>query len=60
MGEMSEADSKLMFHFMLGLKEGLEGHIKRVTAKVFLLTPAHVAVNDEEEQVAEDDLVVRP
>lgn len=59
MGDMSEADSKRMLDFMLGLKEGLEGHMKRVTPKVFLLTPNHVAVNDEEEP-AEDELLVRP
>ena len=47
MGDMSEADSKRMLDFMLGLKEGLEGHLKRVTSKVFLLTPATVSVNDE-------------
>ena len=61
MGDMSEADSKRMLDFMLGLKEGLEGHMKRVTPKVFLLTPNHVLVNDEEEAEAQtDDLLVRP
>ena len=62
MSNMSEADSKRMLDFMLGLKEGLEGHLKRVTPKVFLLTPNHVAVNDEEQGQAEtgDDLIVRP
>ena len=61
MAEMSELDSRRMLDFMLGLKEGLEGHIKRVTPKVFLLTPNHVAVNNEEdEQEPNDDLLVRP
>ena len=62
MGDMSEADSKRMLDFMLGLKEGLEGHLKRVTSKVFLLTPATVSVNDEELAESEpyDDLLVRP
>ena len=63
MGEMSEVDSRRMLDFMLGLKEGLEGHMRRVTPKVFLLTPTHVAVN--EEQAAQDtsevdDLLVHP
>lgn len=63
MGEMSEVESRRMLDFMLGLKEGLEGHMRRVTPKVFLLTPTHVAVN--EEQAAEtnsevDELLVRP
>jgi cell division inhibitor SepF len=44
---------------MCGLKEGLEGHIKRVTAKVYLLTPNSVEVNDEDESELDgsDDLV---
>lgn len=61
MGEMSELDSRRMLDFMLGLKEGLEGHLKRVTPKVFLLTPNHVAVNNEDDEPeASDDLIVRP
>lgn len=61
MGGMSEVDSRRMLDFMLGLKEGLEGHLKRVTPKVFLLTPNHVAVNNEDdEQEHSDDLIVRP
>jgi cell division inhibitor SepF len=62
MAEMSEIDSRHMLDFMLGLKEGLEGHMKRVTQKVYLLTPNHVAVNDEDGEVGEgsDDLLVRP
>jgi cell division inhibitor SepF len=52
-----------MLDFMLGLKEGLEGHMRRVTPKVFLLTPTHVAVNEEQaakETNEVDDLLVRP
>lgn len=63
MGEMSEIDSRHMLDFMLGLKEGLEGHMRRVTPKVFLLTPTHVAVNEEQaaqETTEVDDLLVRP
>jgi cell division inhibitor SepF len=63
MGEMSEVDSRRMLDFMLGLKEGLEGHMRRVTPKVFLLTPTHVAVNEEagEPEATEvDELLVRP
>ncbi len=47
-GGMSEADAKRMLDFMLGLKEALEGQIRRVTPKVFLLSPSHVEVNDGE------------
>jgi cell division inhibitor SepF len=63
MGEMSEVESRRMLDFMQGLKEGLEGQMRRVTPKVFLLTPTHVSVNQEqqEEPVNEvDDLLVRP
>ena len=61
MGEMSELDSRRMLDFMLGLKEGLEGHLKRVTPKVFLLSPSHVAVNNEDDEAEPtDDLLVRP
>jgi cell division inhibitor SepF len=62
-GNLSESDSRNLLHFMLGLKEGLEGNIRRVTPKVFLLTPGHVAVNeDESEEGTElgDDLLIRP
>ena len=45
-GSMSEADAKRMLDFMIGLKEGLEGHLRRVTPKVFLLSPQNVAVTD--------------
>ncbi|MFM6971571.1 MAG: cell division protein SepF [Rhodoluna sp.] len=61
MGDMSELDSRRMLDFMLGLKSGLEGHIKRVTPKVFLLTPSHVMVNNEEdEQEPGDGLIIQP
>ncbi len=57
-GGMSEADSKRMLDFMLGLKEALEGQIRRVTPKVFLLSPSHVEVNDgEPEATAADKLL---
>lgn len=56
MGDMSEADARRMLDFMLGLKEGLEGHLKRVTPKVFLLSPHNVMVNSEDEG-SEDDLI---
>lgn len=55
---LSEADAAKIFHFMIGLKEGLEGQMKRVTPKVFLLTPAHVAIADNEEEAeADSDLM---
>ena len=52
-GAMSEADAKRMLDFMIGLKEGLEGHLRRVTPKVFLLSPQNVSVTDADAD--EDD-----
>lgn len=63
MGEMSEADCRRMLDFLAGLKEGLEGHIKRVTQKVFLLSPANVYIDEEDDMPvvdSSDDLVIRP
>ena len=54
-GSMSEADAKRMLDFMLGLKEALEGQIRRVTPKVFLLSPSHVEVNDGEPEATDAD-----
>ena len=54
-GGMSEADSKRMLDFMLGLKEALEGQIRRVTPTVFLLSPSHVEVNDGEPEATDAD-----
>lgn len=57
-GAMSENDAKRMLDFMIGLKEGLEGHLRRVTPKVFLLSPTNVAVTDaESDQDDPEDLM---
>lgn len=62
MGALSEADSNKMLNYMLGLKEGLYGHLRRVTSKVWLLSPQHVGVNDEEvaNPSETDDLLIQP
>jgi cell division inhibitor SepF len=62
MGGMSEAEAKRMLDYMLGLKEGLYGHLRRVTNKVWLLTPSNISVNDEDETNPgeADDLLVQP
>lgn len=54
---LSEVDASRMLYFLLGLKEGLEGHIKRVTPKVFVLTPNAVDLNEEEDPVADVDVI---
>ncbi len=46
--DMSDADAKRLVDFAAGLVFGLHGSIERVTAKVFLLSPAHVEVLGEE------------
>ena len=42
--DMDDADAKRLVDFAAGLAFGLHGSIERVTSKVFLLSPAHVAV----------------
>lgn len=59
-GALSETDARKMFYFLLGLKEGLDGHMKRITAKVFVLTPNHVDLNDEDELTGDSDDLVQP
>lgn len=44
---MSEAEAKRMVDFSAGLVFGLHGVIERVTNRVFLLSPSHVAINGE-------------
>lgn len=57
-GAMSENDAKRMLDFMIGLKEGLEGHLRRVTPKVFLLSPTNVSVTDaDSDQDEPEDLM---
>lgn len=60
MAKLSEADAKNLLNFMLGLQHGLQGHMKRITPKVFLLTPNSVDVNDEDDPLAGSDDVVKP
>lgn len=63
LADLPAAEKQRMLDFMLGLQAGLEGHLKRVTETVFLLTPAHIEVGDEEDEVeqisAADDLDIR-
>lgn len=50
LGDMEDADAKRLVDFSAGLVFGLHGGIERVTAKVFLLSPAHVEVTAEEQK----------
>jgi cell division inhibitor SepF len=47
LSQMSEPDARRLIDFAGGLSLGLYGKIERVTNKVFLLSPAHVAVSGE-------------
>jgi cell division inhibitor SepF len=58
MANLSEKDSVRTLDFILGLKEGRHGHLKRVTPKVFLLTPANVMVNQGEDEEDGDILLL--
>jgi len=57
MASLSEKDSQRTLDFLLGLKEGRHGQLKRVTPKVFLLTPANVAINQDEEEDETDEFL---
>ena len=51
LSQMSEPDARRLVDFASGLSVGLHGKIERVTAKVFLLSPQHVAVSGEPAEV---------
>jgi cell division inhibitor SepF len=54
LSQMTETDARRMIDFASGLSLGLYGKIERVTNKVFLLSPAHVAVTGEPAEVESD------
>ncbi len=54
LSQMTEPDARRLIDFASGLSEGLYGKIERVTTKVFLLTPEHVAVSGEQAEAETD------
>jgi cell division inhibitor SepF len=50
LSQMSEPDARRLVDFASGLSQGLYGKIERVTSKVFLLSPAHVAISGDQAQ----------
>jgi cell division inhibitor SepF len=54
LSQMSEPDARRLVDFASGLSQGLYGRIERVTSKVFLLSPAHVAVSGDSAEVDAD------
>ena len=47
LSDMDDADAKRMVDFSAGLVFGLNGVIEKVTSKVFLLSPEHIAVEGD-------------
>jgi cell division inhibitor SepF len=54
LSQMSEPEARRLVDFASGLSQGLYGKIERVTSKVFLLSPAHVAVSGDLASVDSD------
>jgi cell division inhibitor SepF len=54
LSQMTEADARRLVDFASGLSQGLYGKIERVTNKVFLLSPAHIAVSGDQAEVESD------
>ena len=54
LSQMSEPDARRLIDFASGLSLGLYGKIERVTAKVFLLSPAHIEVSGDPAEVESD------
>ena len=54
LSQMSEPDARRLIDFASGLSQGLYGKIERVTNKVFLLSPAHVAISGDQAEVDSD------
>jgi len=50
LSQMSEGDARRLIDFASGLSQGLYGKIERVTNKVFLLSPQHVAVSGDQSE----------
>ncbi|TXK17682.1 cell division protein SepF [Homoserinibacter sp. GY 40078] len=54
LSQMSEPEARRLIDFASGLSMGLYGKIERVTSKVFLLSPEHVAVSGEQAEAETD------
>ncbi|MBN9606756.1 MAG: cell division protein SepF [Actinomycetales bacterium] len=51
LSQMTEPEARRLIDFASGLSQGLYGRIERVTSKVFLLSPEHVATTGEADEV---------
>jgi len=52
---MTDPEAQRLIDFASGLSLGLRGRFERVTSKVFLLTPEHVAVSGDERAQEDTD-----
>jgi cell division inhibitor SepF len=52
--QMTEPEARRLIDFASGLSQGLYGKIERVTNKVFLLSPQHVAISGEQADAESD------
>ena len=52
--QMPDPEARRLIDFCCGLAEALYGRIERVTGKVFLLSPAHVATSGDQADAADD------
>ena len=54
LSQMTESEARRLVDFASGLSQGLYGRIERVTSKVFLLSPAHVATTGDAAELEPD------
>lgn len=54
LSQMPESEARRLVDFASGLSQGLYGRIERVTSKVFLLSPAHVATSGDAADIEPD------
>jgi len=54
LSQMSESEARRLIDFASGLSMGLYGKIERVTSKVFLLSPEHVAISGDQAEAESD------
>lgn len=47
LAQMNDSEARRLIDFASGLSQGLYGKIERISSKVFLLSPEHIAVSGE-------------
>jgi len=52
--QMADAEARRLIDFSCGMAEALFGKMERVTGKVFLLSPSHVAVSGDGADASDD------